>query len=96
MSFAGPQGDPGISGLEVVSASDFWYDPGSSLAVECPAGKYALGGGSELVPSSLGSGNIDASMPSGNPATGWAIRGRSSGKFGAMVTVYAVCAYAAP
>ncbi len=101
------RGSGGISGLEVVSADSppMVNNFSGVQSVSCPSGKTALGGGVRLVDAAGATapagGFVGNSFPIGNPATGWSGSGsnlaRQSPESAAdHITVYAVCATAAP
>jgi hypothetical protein len=105
----GGQNPGGITGLEVVwNSTPFSGDP-QTLAVYCPPGKKAIGGGvANLNPASvvvsrpvgvdIGEPYYDQGVPTGTSGTstkpaGW--MGRYTG-YAQVMAVYAICANAAP
>jgi hypothetical protein len=87
----GPAGPAGVSGHEVVTAQQSFSGNGNqALAVDCPAGKAAIGGGLRSdAPLSL-----LASAPTGD-GEGWTLRfarTKTKGAGGYQVTAVATCA----
>jgi hypothetical protein len=87
----GPQGEPGLSGYEVVEGEPFDADPGTvGLLAICPAGKKPLGGGFSAT---NGDVNLYESRPL--PAVNaWQVSLFLDG-ISAIITPYVVCAYVA-
>ena len=94
----GPQGQPGASGLQLISGS------GASNSIspksqqqDCPSGKRAVGGGGVLT-GSITNTFLTTSRPT-DPGTGWIATGResSAGNAGSWaVQTWVVCATVAP
>lgn len=99
----GPQGAPGISGYEVVSAaSPFDSNASKGAAVSCPAGKRLLGGGAEIFPS-VADPNRDTApvvlaSSTSNNNDGWIAHAVEIGTytFSWDLTATAICANVAP
>lgn len=104
----GPMGGPGLSGYEVVSQlfEDVFIENsggaqrGLSAAqiVNCPAGKRAIGGGSDLGTNATQNGaqrqvTVSLSGPNGT-GTGWSVQLFNNAGFDAQIDlkVYAICA----
>jgi hypothetical protein len=104
----GPQGNPGISELEVVWISELFEGEGT-IAVNCPEGKKAMGGGADAI----GPGSLLSSRPIGPDITGLVDTGegiiapngtstmptgwQASGTGGVLaITAYAICAHVEP
>jgi hypothetical protein len=60
-----------------------------STSVTCSGGKYAIGGGYTVT---SGTPTIFASMPLGNPPTGWQVNYAGDPDEDSAAVVYAVCA----
>jgi hypothetical protein len=89
----GPQGDPGLSGIQRVS------NPGTvpgntalyNVNVTCPTGKVVLGGGFGGIPSNI---RLIASWPVGNPPNQWWLAVENTTSTPTQITAWAICAYA--
>ena len=90
---AGPQGPPGLSGLEVVEERATASAHGQSVSVaSCPSPKLATGGG-QIVPASLA---LLASAPVGVGPVGWFVTVLNGGDSDVSFRAYAICANVAP
>jgi hypothetical protein len=88
---AGPAGPAGVSGYALANETkQFSGNSTQTLAVTCPAGTKALGGGYQ----SSGPVHVSASRPSTNGSTWTTVFKRASGKGSYSVTVTATCAQA--
>ena len=86
---AGEQGPAGVSGWQLVTEQSTVSGNGThTLAVSCPTGTKALGGGHESsVPV-----HVSGSLPSADGSTWTTVLKRASGKGSYTVTVTATCA----
>jgi hypothetical protein len=92
-SIAGPKGEPGLSGYEVVEGEPVLTGPGPiGLTAACSEGKLPLGGG---FTSTQGDANLFDSYPVGTSGgiAGWFVGVNTIGA--TTITPYAVCAYVA-
>jgi hypothetical protein len=88
---AGPRGPSGISGWEYrVSVPGTLVPPNTVgyAEVYCSAGKKALGGGGESIPTRAA---VSTSAPTGN-GSGWVVRVYNIGTVGTTVSAWVICA----
>lgn len=88
---AGPQGPPGVLGLQIVTRDVGTVAPGDGIAtgVTCPAGKSPLSGGWQPTFNVAGRLDVVESYPNGRV---WMFTVFNDGIAGTDVTLYAVCA----
>jgi collagen triple helix repeat protein len=88
---AGPPGPPGISGWQAVTRTEtFGAGVDAEIAVDCPAGKKALGGG---VAGGIGVLIVRQSAPNGALGDrGWVVEVQNTFNKSTSVTIWAICA----
>lgn len=88
---AGPAGPPGISGWQAVTKTvTYGAGVGAEIAVDCPAGKKALGGG---VAGGIGILIVRQSAPKGALGDrGWVVEVKNTFNKSTSVTIWAICA----
>jgi len=88
----GPQGEPGVSGYEQVSATFVVTDTMVSRSVDCPAGKKVVGGGHFVVSAAA---YASTSYPFDDDT--WYVQAYKTAGAGTWgLTVYAICVTALP
>ena len=99
----GPQGDPGLSGLQTVfSLSNFNSNSPKLHSVSCPAGKKVVGMGGNLAPDALNGSTSDIHMTQLTVSsdlttvTVGAAEAPSGTSLGWTLVAQAICAYVAP
>lgn len=99
----GVQGDPGVSGLEMVFAlSNFNSNSTKTQSVSCPAGKKVVGTGGNIAPDALVGNTNDIHLTTLlvsndlTKVTVSAAEAPSGADFGWTLVAQATCAYVAP
>ena len=88
----GPQGVPGISGYQIVENTSPSFGNFTQLAVYCPPGKKAIGGGAEA----LGVNSILNRTTPTPLGDGWIAVGHQPGYTSVGLNVFAICARVLP